>query len=55
MTIGALNGEKKWMDEAQKNATTMPKIFGVASSGCCCCIPIHISKSREATQELKKK
>jgi NADH dehydrogenase FAD-containing subunit len=55
MQIGALNGEQKWLEKAQKNAETMPKIFGVASSGCCCCMPIHISKSRKATQELQKK
>lgn len=46
MTIGALNGEKKWVDMANSNAAGMPKIFGIASSGCCCCLPIHVSKSR---------
>jgi hypothetical protein len=50
MQIGALAGEAKWVKKANDNATTMPKVFGCAS-GCCYCVPIHISKARKFNQD----
>jgi hypothetical protein len=50
MQIGALNQEPKWVKEANKNRTVMPKLFGCAS-GCCFCVPIHISKNKKFSTE----
>jgi len=44
-TMGANRGIKKHIEGSAKVAKDMPKIFGLAS-GCCSCLPMHISKKR---------